>query len=55
MREMPVATWAGVGIKARAIVACARIGDRANYRTLLLDAPQLAADAARLAAEKVEA
>jgi hypothetical protein len=55
MKDMPVATWAGIGIKARAIVACSRIGDRENYGALLFAAPLLAADAARLAAETVEA
>jgi hypothetical protein len=55
IKDMPVATWAGIGIKARAIVACSCIGDRENYGALLYAAPLLAADAARLAAEKVEA
>jgi hypothetical protein len=55
IKDMPAATWAGIGIKARAIVACSRIGDRENYGALLHAAPLLAADAARIAAEKVEA
>jgi hypothetical protein len=54
IKDMPAATWAGIGIKARAIVACSRIGDRENYGALLYAAPLLAADAARIAAETVE-
>jgi hypothetical protein len=54
IKDMPAATWAGIGIKARAIVACSRIGDRENYGALLYAAPLLAADAARIANKTAE-
>lgn len=55
IKDMPAVTWAGIGVKARAIVACSRIGDRENYGALLYAAPLLAADAARIAAATGEA
>jgi hypothetical protein len=55
IKDMPAVTWAGIGIKARAIVACSRIGDRENYGALLYAAPLLAADAARIATKTAEA
>jgi hypothetical protein len=55
IKDLPAVTWAGIGIKARAIVACSRIGDRENYGALLYAAPLLAADAARIASESGEA
>jgi len=49
---LPASSMLGVALKARAIIACAKIGVGEKYRALLVIGPGLADDAARIAAEE---